>query len=174
MINTNTIIKFIGVSLIFLGYWRLTDYIILDSIFTFSFSLTGFLFILYDWCNMHLENIKRLKKPLREVRIIRVIRDLLLMLCSFSILALPHLPINWSEKLLTKLNDSVVLLGLGIVVFLIGKKSDYELDTVFNLLGDLGVKIEDIDKAYKDKLEEKDMEIMKLNEKLNRNKESDC
>lgn len=62
MFNTNAITKFIGLCFMFLGYWRLTDFVILNPVFTFSFSIAGFFFILFDLTTHHFEQLKREKE----------------------------------------------------------------------------------------------------------------
>lgn len=172
MINTNTIIKFFGICFIFLGYWRITRFIELSTIFMFSFSLAGFLFILYDWSNFHIENAK--KKKIKKCKMIFLIRcrDLCLLLCVFSMIALPHLPIHWSQETLVMLNDAIVLLGLGIVVFLIGLKSDKELDTAIDMLEDLGQRITVISDKYEKIIIQRDNEIRNLKEEIEKGDKS--
>ncbi|MGG4402776.1 hypothetical protein ABEW61_21810 [Paenibacillus amylolyticus] len=168
MFNTNAITKFIGLCFMFLGYWRLTDFVILNPVFTFSFSIAGFFFILFDLTTHHLEQLKREKEKYYswKGKILRFLKLSLLFLTAFSIVALPHLTLGWEQESILKLNDAIVLLGLGIVVFLIGLKSDQEIDNVLEVFEDVENRLKNIDDKFSGIIASKDEEIEKLKHEL--------
>lgn len=65
-----------------------------------------------------------------------------------------------------KLNDAIVLLGLGIVVFLIGLKSDQEIDNVLEVFEDVENRLKNIDDKFSVIIASKDEEIEKLKHEL--------
>lgn len=63
------------------------------------------------------------------------------------------------------------MLGLGFVIFLIGLKSDYELDKALQLLEEVGSRLKAIEDTYEEKKGDKNNEIRELKSLIKQQKE---
>lgn len=101
----------------------MTNFFELETRFILSFSLAGFLFIVSDFVNFKIERIKKTKILTRtlkwKLKSLRYTSGSMLLLSAFSIVIFPHLPINWESEIIKRINDSIVLLRLGIAFFLL-------------------------------------------------------
>lgn len=161
MQHTTAITKYIGIALVILALLHASDKVQLTPIYVFSLSVAGFLFILFDWANLLVERLIKEKKPKRK-RAAYWLRAILLMGSSFSIIILPFVLKITDDKYLSRLSDNLVLLGLGIVIFLIGLKSEYEFD---KKLTKLECDVELLGAQTKD-LKKKSETLLEINEDL--------
>ncbi|QHT59881.1 hypothetical protein GXP70_07905 [Paenibacillus lycopersici] len=125
MKSTISIIIYLGIGYISLGLLKLMDVIKIEFKFIFSFSLAGFWFILYDLFLFILETNTSRNRYISFG--LRGGRQLSLFLAIFTIVVVPFSPMKWNNNLLKQVNDSLVFIGLGLVIILIGMKTHREL-----------------------------------------------
>ncbi|WP_339798778.1 hypothetical protein MKY19_26925 [Paenibacillus sp. FSL R5-0744] len=171
MLNTHTITKFIGLGLFFLGYWTITGFLELETRFVLSFSVSGFLFILFDFLNFGLERLKKSKQITKyliyKLKAYKYSSQIALLLSVLSIVVLPHLPIKWESEIILQINDSIVLLGLGIVMFLIGLKSDAEFDDMLDRIKAVTNNIHEPEERHNKSLKQLEIELEDIKRLLN-------
>lgn len=171
MFTPHSITKFIGFGIFLLGYWTLTNFFVLETRFLLSFSFAGFLFILFDFINFKHERLKRIRQITRstgcQLKAYRYLKSVMLLLSAFSIIVFPHLPISWNSDLIHRMNDAIVLLGLGIVIFLIGLRSDAEFNEMLDRISSASTFIEGSHEKLEKSLQQLQIELNELKSKLN-------
>jgi hypothetical protein len=131
--TSNTLIKYLGVGFIILGFIRIIVPYNFDSNSLLAFTLTAFLLILSDLTQFISENYDNLEKsqtknPKKDkiiIFLISIVHTLLVALSAISLIVIPYLDLStsFSTKELTAINDMLTLSSLGIAISLIGLKS---------------------------------------------------
>jgi hypothetical protein len=125
MFEANSIIKYIGLGLIGIGYYYFIGSIKLEQYEIFCFSISAFLFVLSDFFDLKiLENEGKKIKKKKWITFWGYCKSSSLLLAILFVTLFPYFHPNFTEEFINKLSNTSLLIGLGLTILLIGYRSD--------------------------------------------------
>ncbi|MEC0183136.1 hypothetical protein P4H61_16745 [Paenibacillus peoriae] len=128
---TTTFTKITGVGFIILSVLRLTPFMNATGKWLLYISIAAFFLILYDLLEFIVEGIW-MKKGVKLSKFLFSLRSIFLGCAVMAIIVLPNLKINISVKEVNTFSDAFTLISLGIVITLIGFKTERVQTILYN------------------------------------------
>jgi hypothetical protein len=133
------ITKCVGLSFIIVGLLRIFNFIPVDPQYLVSFSLAAFCLLIIDLIDVYsadrgvLNTDKSIKIKLKEY-----VTWALYFLAVFCFIGLPFILLAINVHIYAFITDALTLIGLGLAIYIIGKRSEKLLDMVLkNQLRDM-------------------------------------
>lgn len=114
--------KFIGLGLIFVGYYYFLGKLNLNQLTIFSFSLSAFFFVIADFCEYQKDQL--LNKRTWKYSFWSYLHNGFQGLSALAIVLFPYFKPNWDDDFINKINNTSLLCGLGLTILLMGIKTD--------------------------------------------------